>query len=392
VRRLAGDVAASRRVWLTLALGLLLIGLASSYWSRPEPLGLDFHTYAAAAKVGLDHGWSHLYDQQLVARAQAALVPSQVTQPFLSPPPVAWLVAVLAPLPYAMALVTWAVVTIGALVLAVVWSAPRTGVERWLAAAFVVAPAWVLTANRVGQVVPLVAVGILLAWRWLREDREAAAGLVLTLILLKPNTAFLVPLALLVAGRQKLVVTWLLGAAVLALAVFTTVGVDGISAYLNQLQHPPSGTDALSLEAAFGVSGPAALVLRLAVVGIVLAAAWAYRASPGLAIVAGVIGSLLITPYLHASDLTLLVAAGWIVWNERPTYMWRIPLAASWLVANPFITSHLRLTQNRWPVLEMIWLLALVIVAWRFDVRGRTLSPAQELEPVTAEVDSQITA
>jgi Glycosyltransferase family 87 len=366
---LAGKVPRTSRVWLSLALGMLLVPLAAAFLKRAEPLGLDFHTYAAAARVGLQYGWSHIYDQELVATAQTSLAPNQATQPFLSPPPVAWLAALLAGLPYAWAFGVWAIVTTFALAWAVAWSAPasRGGLERWLAAALVVAPAWVLVAARVGQVVPLVAVGVLVAWRLLREDRDLGAGVVLALLLLKPNTAFLVPLALLAAGRRRTFVTWLIAASAVAVAVFATVGVEGLAAYVSQLQNPPPGTNALSLEATLGVSGLSALVFRVAIIGAVLVAAWRLRTSTGLVIVLGVIGSLLVSPYLHASDLTLFAVAGWIVWAERPMLTWRAPLAASWLIASPFVSGPLRPTQARWPLLELTWLLVLVVVAWRLD-------------------------
>src|SRR5689334_12578900 len=47
--------------------------------------GVDFHTYFAAALVGLQHGWAEMYDQSLVRSVQGNLVPQQFTQPFLSP-------------------------------------------------------------------------------------------------------------------------------------------------------------------------------------------------------------------------------------------------------------------------------------------------------------------
>jgi hypothetical protein len=315
--------------------------------------------------VGLQQGWSHIYDQRLITIAQATLVPDQRTQPFLSPPPVAWLAALLVRLPYDLAFVVWSVVTTLAVVLAVVWSSASRGAGRWLAAGLVITPWWFLIANWVGQVVPLVAVGILVAWRLVRDDRDIAAGLVLGLVLLKPNTAFLVPLALLAAGRTRAFLSWLVVAGVGLVLLFETVGVAGLAAYVNQLQHPPLGTDALSLEATFGVSGSIAFVLRLGIIATVLAAARGMRKSPGLAIVVGTLGSLLVTPYLHLSDLALLGAAGWIVWRERPAVLWRVPLTASWVLVSPLVAMQITPAQNRWPLFELAWLVALAANSWQ---------------------------
>jgi hypothetical protein len=72
-----------------------------------------------------------------------------------------------------------------------------------------------------------------------------------------------------------------------------------------------------------------------------------------------------VAPYLHASDLCMLAAAGWMVWEERTTLIWRVPLAFVWFLASPFlylkgVSPHLRL----WPWLELALLLALMIAAW----------------------------
>jgi hypothetical protein len=145
------------------------------------------------------------------------------------------------------------------------------------------------------------------------------------------------------------------------------MGSGGISAYVGQLTSPlPSGADSLTLEGALGVTGGVALVLRILLVAVSLAAAFRLRQSPGLVIAAGTLGSLLVAPYLHGSDLCLLSAAAWMVWQERPAPAWRMPLAAGWLVASPFIASTgIALNLNRWPLVELALLAALVFEAWR---------------------------
>ena len=372
VRRVKRLIFRARRFGLTLAFLLILVDLAIGLSNRAEPIGLDFHTYIAAAQVGLQQGWSHIYEQRLVAIAQATLVPDQRAQPFLSPPPVAWLAALLVRLPYDWAFVVWSVVTALVLAWAVVWSSSSRGIGRWLAAGLVLTTWWFLIADWVGQVVPLLAAALLVGWRLVREDRNVAAGLVLALLLLKPNTAFLVPFALLAVGGKRTFLTWLVVAGAGLVLLFATVGVTGLAAYIKQLEHPPLGTDALSVEAAFGVSGLIALALRVAIVITVLGAAVGLRKSPGLAIALATLGSLLVTPYLHLSDLTLLAAAGWIVWQERPAIVWRAPLAASWIMVDPLVATKIIPAQNRWPLFELVWLIALVASSWQANRQSQS--------------------
>ena len=359
-------VSSARRLVPPVALAILLIALAIDFWRRYEPIGIDFHTYEAAARVGLQHGWSHLYDQSLVAIEQKRLVLEQVTQPFLSPPPVAWLAAVLVPLPYLTAYYVWAAVTFAAFALALAWSAPSHGLARWIAIAGALASWWVLHAVHLGQVVPLVAAGVVVAWRLVREERDVAAGIVLSLVLLKPNTAFIVPLALLAAGRYRTFAAWSVAGALLAAFALLTMGFDGVAAYLRQVGGPlPGGAD-VTLEGALGVSGTVAFALRVLIVAGAVVAAFRLRSSPGLVIAVGSLASLLVAPYLHGSDLCVLSAAAWIVWEERPAPAWRAPLAVGWLASSPFADiTGLGPGVRQWPLLELALLMALLVTTWR---------------------------
>ena len=352
-------------------LAVTAVAVLLSAWYHPMHLGggfsIDFHTYLAAARVGLQAGWPHLYDQALVAVEQDRLVPTLWSQPYLSPPGVAWLVAPLAPLPYWVAYGLWAVLTFAAFATALAWAGVSTGISRWIAVVGALAPWWVLHAVSVGQVVPLVAAGVVVSWRLLREKKDIAAGIVLASILLKPNTAFLAPFALLVAGRYRAFAAWVGACAVIGLIAVLTLGVDGVSAYVQQLLAPlPKGADSLTFKGALGVTGVAAIVLRVVVVGIALAAAFKFRTSPGLALAAGIVGTLIVAPYLHGSDLCLLSAAAWIVWEERTSLAWRIPLAAGWIAGSPYLLLvGLGPSLNRFQLMEYALLIALLVVAWR---------------------------
>lgn len=357
------------------ALAVVLVALGLDLWNPSEPIGIDFHTYEAAARVGLQQGWSRIYDQSLVAAEQVNLVPGQTAQPFLSPPPVAWLAALLAALPYWPSYYVWAAFTFIALALALVWASTDRGLVRWVAAGAVLTPWWLMHAVHLGQVVPLVAAGVVVAWRLARDRRDIVAGVALSVVFMKPNTAILVPFALLVAGRFRAFAAWaVVGVAVAAIA-WLTMGSGGVSAYIAQLTGPlPGGASSLTVEGALGVSGSVALALRLLIVVAALAAAYRLRHSLGLAIGAGTLGSLLLAPYLHGSDLCLLGVAAWLVWEERTAVIWRIPIAAGWVVASPFVASSgLSLGLNRWPLVELALLAALVVEAWR---PGRERGPA----------------
>jgi Glycosyltransferase family 87 len=350
-----------------LALGVVVVALGIDIWNRVEAIGIDFHTYLAASVVGLNQGWPHIYDQSVVAVAQKQLVPSLWSQPFLSPPMVAWLAAPLTVFPFWVAYAIWALLMFFSLAAALTWAGVSTGTVRWIAVLAALTPWWVLHAVNLGQVVPLVAAGAVVGWRLLRDKKDIAAGVALSLIFLKPNTAILVPVALLAARRYRAFTSWLAVGGVLALIALLLLGTQGISAYVNQLRAPlPGGADSLTIHGAVGATGVVATVLRVLIFGAVLAAAFKVRESPGLVIPAGIVGSLLVSPYLHASDLCLLSAAAWMVWEERPGLVWGAVFAVGWVLASPFLfIAGLSPNLNRLPWLELALLVALVVIAWR---------------------------
>ncbi len=365
-----------RRGLIGLAVLAVLAALAVDIVHRQDRTGIDFHTYLAAAQVGMQHGWAHIYDQQIVAQEQKRLVPYLWSQPFLSPPTAAWLVAPLSGFSYDSAYNVWALFNFAVFAGALAWAGVGGGIGRWIAVAGALSPWWVMHAVNVGQVVPLVAASTVVAWRLLREKHDVAAGLVLAVILLKPNTAVLVPLVLLMAGRHRAFVAWSGAAAAIALVGALTLGSHGISAYAAQLVGPlPSGADGLTLHGAFGVVALMATVIRMAIVAAVLAAVYRLRGDVGLVIPAGILGSLLVSPYLHAADLCLLSAAGWMVWQERSGAIWRSALATLWVLANPYLfIGGAAPTLIRWPLFELGLLAAVVLSAW---------------QPLTAGADSR---
>ncbi len=376
-----------RRFGVPALVGVILVALFIDVAFRPEPIGVDFHTYVAASMVGLQHGWSFIYDQDLVAKAQAELPTRVWTQPFLSPPQVAWMVAPLTPLPYAVAFFIWAALTFAAFIAAVAWSTYYRGTARIVAVGAAVAPWWVFAAVQVGQVAPLIAAAILVAWRLLREDKDVGAGIVLTVVLLKPNTALLAPVALAFAGRFKAFGAWVAASAVLAGVSFVTLGEHGIAAYINDLMNMPRGIQhsaALqTIEGSFGLTGAGAMVLRAIIVLAALVAAYRFRREPWLAMVAGAMASLTTATYLHPSDICLFVASGWILWHERESRTWRSFIVALWLVALPFLRIvGAGLPLNRWILLELAFLVALCADSW---IRGRATS--MRPEPLTASAD-----
>ena len=284
----------------------------------------DFAVYYIFARVGIHHGWGSLYDYAAMRQEWLALG-SAFLYPPLYPPPLAWFVAPFAALPFAMGYALWNVLLAAALL--VTWwltVPPSSRLVRLGHLAFAVAVPSVAFGLMLGQVVIVVAAAVSISWWLLRHNRPLAAGLVLSLIAIKPQLALMLPVALLVAGQSRAFLGWAAGSLVMLGVALATIGVAGLETYaillagsahyLGAMQVYPQ----LTLPGLVGSSSSAALVQGL-VIAITLGLVWRRRGS-GLEFpfAAGLCASLLIASFLHPQDVAVLLPAAWLWLRTAP--------------------------------------------------------------------------
>src|SRR5487761_443804 len=166
----------------------------------------DLSFYYAAAKVGLSHGWPSIYDLRLQQEALDALgsrIQIAELARYISPPPVAWLAVPLTLLPFQVAYFVWSAVLLGALCWTWYLSAPASGPVRLVHLAAAVGWLPVIYGLQLGQPGLLVALGVAASYALLRAGHPGWAGVALAPLVLKPQLAFLVPVALLAARRDR---------------------------------------------------------------------------------------------------------------------------------------------------------------------------------------------
>ncbi|TMD30167.1 MAG: DUF2029 domain-containing protein, partial [Chloroflexi bacterium] len=159
----------------------------------------DFTFYYVAAKIGLGQGWSSIYDLSL-QQAQLDMLGSGIKVAelarYISPPPVAWLALPLTPLPYAAGYWVWSALLLAALAGTWYLAAPGVGRARIIYLAAAVGWLPVIYGLQLGQPGMFVALGVAGSYALLRAERPLLAGVALGLLALKPQLAFLAPLAL----------------------------------------------------------------------------------------------------------------------------------------------------------------------------------------------------
>ena len=294
----------------------------------------DFTFYYAAAVIGTRHGWGSIYDlglQQAQLNEMGSGIGIAQLARFISPPPVAWLALPFTALPYPIAYWLWSGMLLAAL--AGAWYMAAPGAGRLRLVLLVAALGWVpvIYGLQLGQPGLLVALGVAASYFLLRSGRELESGLALGLIVLKPQLAFLVPIALLAAQRYRAFTGAAIAIGVLAVASALNVGPGGVAAYEQRLAFAagvPVNRE-LTLAPYIGdLTVTRALQAAIALWAIAIAYRFRKR-SPELVFVPAIVGGLLASPYLHLDDLVMLGLAAWLYLRapKRPRWAWAYVLA-----------------------------------------------------------------
>lgn len=298
---------------------------------RADVLDNDLTLVYIGARIGLEHGWSHIYSLPLQHQLFTQLRPHAVFndgERFVSPPPFAWLVLPVAVFGAAGATYAWLVLSLAALAFAWWLAAPGSGLPRtlWLLGA----AAWYPVLYGLSLAQPDLAIVLLVAvaWRLAEHDRPYLAGAVLGLSVIKPQLVLVLPVVLLFAGRRRIVAGWAVTAAVLVLLSVLVIGGQGVSDYvvlLNEAQHVTNNRY-FTLAWLFG---PGGLSYAAQGVVIVIAGAGAYLnrdAGNARVFALGIVATAIGATYWHLQDFTVLVLAAWLFWRDGPSVPMRMLL------------------------------------------------------------------
>jgi hypothetical protein len=165
---------------------------------------------------------------------------------------------------------------------------------------------------------------------------------------LKPQVVYLVPLALLVSGRYRVVLGWAVACVVLAIGFVVSLGQPGLQSWWQTLQLvETNGEHAyFTLAYLFGF-GPLTYSLLAALGLAALAVAWRRRDDLEMVFAAGLLGSLAVSVHLHLYDYTTLVLAGWLFLRAAPPLWQRL-----WLLVGVVTMQALALGL---PAPQLIW-------------------------------------
>ncbi len=326
-------------IWLAIsgltAAYVVLFGMArwiDHFLNDPEAQDLRLHVIAA--RVGLTHGWSHIYDLNLQREAAAALGPSgrviSSMSLYISPPPAAWIFAPLAWQAPAVSYLVWTLVSLAAFIAAAWLIVPGRPMLR-ITLVLVSLGLWPVHYQFWSGQTVVATLALLALSYWLVErDRWALSGIAMALAFcFKPQDALLLPLALLISGRWRPVAAFAITGVVIAALSAASLGQAGIASWLNDLtiiRANPLNSPltysfivgrnwiATGLAIAFGLSA--------------LALVWYRRERLDLVFSLAIVGTTMSATYLHEFDMAILVLAAWIVLRAQPSWPQR-----AWLLA-----------------------------------------------------------
>jgi Glycosyltransferase family 87 len=274
------------------------------------------------ARIGIEHGWSHLYSlsmqHQMFSHLRPA-APFNDGERFISPPPSALVLVPLTIFGAAATVYAWLVASVVALVAAWWISAPGSGRARilWLIAALAWYPVqYSLSLAQPDLIVLLAAVA---CWKLAEQDRPYLAGVVLGVSVLKPQLTIALPLVLLAAGRWRIAAAWAVTVGLLALVSLLVIGQQGFNDYRALLTEAAHVINNRYFTPAyvFG-AGPLSYAAQAIFIAIGVAGAYVNRSSSLARLFAlGIVTSTLGATYWHLQDYAILVGAVWFFWRDH---------------------------------------------------------------------------
>jgi hypothetical protein len=294
-----------------------------------RPLGTDFSNVYAAGSYVLDGEASAPFDPpRQYAREQAIFGEATQFYGWHYPPFFLGLAALLAAMPYWLALIVWQGMTLGLYLLSIRSIVPPplpvTGMKSdhfWVVLALAFPAVFINLGQAHNGFLTAALFGAALV---MLEERPIFAGVLIGCLAYKPQFGLLIPLVLIATGRWRAFASAAVTVAIMTLAVTFAFGLDVWSAFFatgkftRTVVLEQGGTGWYKIQSVFSWvrmwdGGIALAYAAQAAITLAVAAAlcwlWRSRASYPLKGAGLLIGTLLATPYSLDYDLMLLAPA-----------------------------------------------------------------------------------
>ena len=200
--------------------GGIVVAACWIIWARGY--SVDFVSFWAAGRMLLDGAGPAIYDIEAHRVVEQSAVGTVKLMPFPYPPPFGLMVAPFGVPPYAIAFALWVATTAALYLLAA---------GRWMPRLLALAQPSVLVNGFIGQAGFLTS-ALFMGGLALIGRRPLLGGALLGLLVIKPQLAVLLPLALVAGGYWRAFAGAALSSTALLIAALPVVGLDGYAAFL----------------------------------------------------------------------------------------------------------------------------------------------------------------
>lgn len=307
---------------LAVAFALLLIAFAiGAFWTIWfHPTGIDFVSFWSAGRMALDGNPGSAYNIIAHHQVELSAAPDVGLMPFPYPPPFLMVVTPFALATFPIAFILWILIT-GAFY--------TIAGERVAPVPYVLASPPVLTGTMVGQS-SLLTGGMLIFGLTLLARKRFLAGAILGLLVIKPQLALMLPIAMLAGKQWSAIAGAILSSAATLLLALLIFGLDSYRGFFNILPHYVTYLQESRWQWAelastfafmryFGISASASLMVHLTVTigaALITATAWARDWDEKVPILSA--ATLLAPAYLLTYDAVLLIIpAGVLIAQKR---------------------------------------------------------------------------
>jgi hypothetical protein len=308
-------------------------------------VGGDFLAFYMAGDFALRGDALTAYDFEAFDEALQARAPSEhLGMMWQYPPTVFFLVAPFALLPYKLSFILWCAIGAGVLALAL----SHLGVKRRDLRLLILSPLCLGVIDN-GQISMLTAALLFIA-AYNPKEKWLIAGIAAGLLTIKPQLGILLPVAFVVIGAWRTILTAAATAAILHLPSIVVYGVESWRSFLLAvarlnsdvtgagLNTPPNGMTTLFGQLRMvGASSDVAIPLQYAftaAVALLVAYCWRKSADPLAKAALLCAGAILATPYAYGYEMTALLLPALFIAREAVSY--RTPqglyLIGCWIV------------------------------------------------------------
>jgi len=331
-----------RTVATAFSILFVLYALWSVWTNYSDPPGIDFVSFWAAGRLAGEHAPAAAYDVQLHRLMELSVGKMKGLQPFPYPPPFLLFLLPFGMVPFVAGFAAWVAAT------ALVYFLVFRRITPW---PYTFAHPANFSNALVGQN-GLLTSAIFAGGFTLLDRRPWTAGALFGLLIIKPQLAVLIPVALLAGRYWRAIAGAALSAAALLLLAYLVFGEGTYRAFFANAAHQATLVSGLipwpKIASVFGALRtmgvpvvPALIVHGAIAVGaaVVTWVAWRRKLATRVPIVAA--ATLLVSPYLLSHDSVLLmVPIGWLIVHQRRpeivVLLWTISiLAVAAVVSNP---------------------------------------------------------